>query len=278
MNTVAAPPPSTDEIAAEVLAVLDRRGQLEPISARPSGLDLASAYEVAAAVRRQREQRGERMIGRKIGFTNTTIWAEYGVGAPIWGYVYDTTFRTLADLDGRFDISALIEPRIEPEIVFRLCRTPEPVMDERALLSCVEWVAHGFEIVQSIFPGWRFTAADTVAAFGLHGALLVGPQVAVRPETAADWYDALAGFEISLTRDGEAADHGRASNVLSGGPLTALRHLVEVLAADPASPPLASGEIITTGTVTRAFPITAGETWSTKFKGLKLPGATVHFV
>jgi 2-oxo-3-hexenedioate decarboxylase len=275
MNSIALTP---DETAAEVLAVIDRRGQIEPLSERPSGLDLASAYEAAAAVRRLREQRGERVVGRKIGFTNTTIWAEYNLGAPIWGYVYDTTLHRLADLDGRFDISALVEPRIEPEIMVGISRAPEPGMDERALLSCIEWVAHGFEVVQSIFPGWRFTAADTVAAFGLHGALLVGPQAAVMPETTAEWHDALAGFEIALTRDGEAADHGRASNVLAGGPLTALRHLVEVLAADLSAPPLAAGEVVSTGTLTRALPIEAGETWSTKLSGIALSGVTVTVV
>lgn len=124
----------------------------------------------------------------------------------------------------------------------------------------------------------RFTAADTVAAFGLHGALLVGPQVVVRPETAARWYETLAGFEIGLLRDGEAVDHGRASNVLGGGPLTALRHLVGVLAADPEAPPLTAGEIVSTGTLTRALPIRGGETWSTSLNGLSLPGASISFL
>jgi 2-oxo-3-hexenedioate decarboxylase len=39
--------------------------------------------------------RGERVIGRKIGFTNRTIWAEYAVYAPMWGFVFDTTVRDL---------------------------------------------------------------------------------------------------------------------------------------------------------------------------------------
>ncbi len=47
-------------------------------------------------------------------------------------------------------------------------------------------------------------------------------------------------------------ERGQGSNVL-GGPLSALRHLVELLARDPHNPPLQAGEIITTGTLTRAF-------------------------
>lgn len=52
MNTTAYLSSKPDDIAAEVLAVMDRREQIEPISNRHSGLDLSSAYEIAAEVRR----------------------------------------------------------------------------------------------------------------------------------------------------------------------------------------------------------------------------------
>ena len=90
--------------------------------------------------------------------------------------MYDTTVRNLADLGGAFPLAGLAEPRIEPEIVFGLARAPAQGMDDAALIGCVEWVAHGFELVQSIFPNWKFSPADTVAANGLHGALLIGPR------------------------------------------------------------------------------------------------------
>jgi 2-oxo-3-hexenedioate decarboxylase len=57
-----------------------------------------------------------------------------------------------------------------------------------------------------------------------------------------------------------------------------LRHLAEALAQDPLSPPLASGEIVTTGTLTRAFPVAAGDEWSTKLSGIPLEGARIRFV
>jgi len=262
-------------LAREVLLALDEERQIEPLSDRHPQLDLASAYRVAAAVRRLREDRGEPVVGRKIGFTNTTIWPEYGVHAPIWGYVYATTLHRLGPGSEPFDISRLVEPRIEPEIMLSLAKAPEPGMNERALLSCVDWVAHGFEIVQSIFPGWRFGAADTVAAFGLHGALFVGPPEAVTSANADLWRERLATFTISLLRDGVTADEGRAANVLGGGPLSALRHLVELLADGGENPPLSPGEIISTGTLTRALPIAPGERWSTRLDGAPLPGAAL---
>jgi 2-oxo-3-hexenedioate decarboxylase len=267
-------PIDVEAIAAEVFAALASGRQIGSFSARLPGFTLDDAYRVTPAVRRMREARGERPVGRKIGFTNRIMWTEYKVYAPIWGYVYDRTVRDLAEIEGIFPLAGLCEPRIEPEIVFALATVPEPGMDERALLACIAWVAHGFEIVQSIFPGWEFSAADTVAAFGLHGALLIGPRHRVAGDAEA-WTRTLSSFDIDLKREGAVADHGRGANVL-GGPLSALRHLVDLLARDPVNPPLGAGEIITTGTLTRALPVMPSETWTTALAGVVLDGIGVR--
>jgi 2-oxo-3-hexenedioate decarboxylase len=147
-------------------------------------------------------------------------------------------------------------------------------MDEAALLDCIEWAGHGFEIVHSIFPGWRFSAADCVAAQGLHGAFLLGPRQDI--DRNPDWLRALSAFEITLLRNGAPVGRGHATDVLDG-PLSALRHLVALLADDQCNPPLAAGEIITTGSVTKAFPIVAGERWNTEIEGLPLVGISLLF-
>ena len=262
-------------VAAEAFAVLNTGRQIAPFSARLAHFDLDEAYRVTAAVRQMRETRGELPLGRKIGFTNRTIWDEYQIGAPMWGYIYDRTVHDLADVGPAVSLAGLAEPRIEPEIIFGLAAAPAPGMDERALLGCVDWVAHGFELVQSIFPRWEFTLPDTVAAYGLHGKLLIGPRHPIG-DTIDDWARDLSTFGIDLRRDGTVVDQGRASNVL-GGPLSALRHLVEVLANDPVNPPLAAGEIVTTGTLTRAFPVAPGETWTTEPSGVALDGVSIRF-
>jgi 2-oxo-3-hexenedioate decarboxylase len=266
---------SVQVVAAEAFDLLDSGRQVAPFSSRLPRFDLDDAYRVTAAVRQMRETRGEIPLGRKIGFTNRTIWDEYQIGAPMWGYIYNRTVRDLADLGTTVSLAGLAEPRIEPEIIFGLAMAPEPGMDERALLGCIDWVAHGFELVQSIFPQWEFTLPDTVAAYGLHGMLLVGPRHTL-VEHGGDWLGNLSTFGIDLTRDGTVIDQGRAANVL-GGPLSALRHLVEVLASDPVNPPLAAGEIVTTGTLTRAFPVAPGETWTTELSGIALDGIAIRF-
>ncbi len=262
-----------EAIAREALDAVEGSRPIALFSARFPAFDLDAAYEAVALAHRLRAARGARAVGRKIGFTNRTIWAEYGVYAPIWGYLYEHSVKDIAAIDGVYALGALAEPRIEPEVVFGLGATPAPGMDERGLLGCIDWLAHGFEIVQSIFPGWRFTPPDAVAAFGLHGGLLLGPR---HPIAGADWYSALSRFGIELRRGGAVVERGKAADVL-GGPLSALRHLVDLLARDPVNPPLAAGEMVTTGTLTRALPVAPGEAWSTRLSDIALEPIAIRF-
>src|SRR5262245_35041304 len=94
-------------IAAEAFAVLGTGRQVAPFSSRHDGFDLPAAYRAAALVHEQRLARGEKPVGRKIGFTNRTIWAEYDVWAPIWGHMYDRTVHDLASLGGTFALAGL---------------------------------------------------------------------------------------------------------------------------------------------------------------------------
>ena len=77
-------------------------------------------------------------------------------------------------------LAPFVQPRLEPEIMFGFARAPRAGMSEAELAGCIEWVAHGFEIVHTHFDGWRFRHADTVADFALHGRLFVGPRGADR--------------------------------------------------------------------------------------------------
>jgi 2-oxo-3-hexenedioate decarboxylase len=269
-------PVDPEAIASELFAILGTGRQIPSLSAQYPELSLDDAYQIANIVRGLRESRGERVVGRKIGFTNRAAWVNFSVASPIWGYIYDRTVHDLTEESPAFSLQGLSEPRIEPELVLALDSAPIPGMDEQALLGCVAWVAAGFEIVYSVFPGWTFTAADAVAAFGVHGALLIGPRHQVS-QNGGPWREVISAFEVDLKRGGESMAHGHAQDVL-GGPLTALRHLVDVLADDHASPSLAAGEIVTTGTLTRAFPIAAGEEWATSMSGIPLDGISVRLV
>jgi 2-oxo-3-hexenedioate decarboxylase len=50
-----------------------------------------------------------------------------------------------------------------------------------------------------------------------------------------------------------------------------------VLAKQPRANALQAGELVTTGTLTGAHPVHAGQTWSTVLEGIALPGMSVRF-
>ena len=205
----------------------------------------------------RRRAQGWQPVGRKIGFTNRTIWPRYGVYQPMWAHVWTRTVHFARDGKASLPLQGFVQPRIEPEMVFKL-KAPVPLTDDpAAVLASVEWMAPGFEIVQSHFPDWKFAAADCAAAFGLHGALVVGAPVAVTDANRAALAAALPAFEVTLSRGDAVIDRGVGSNVLDS-PALALAHLARLLADQPQAPKLAAGEIVTTGTITDAWPVAAG--------------------
>ncbi|MGQ2978918.1 MAG: 2-keto-4-pentenoate hydratase [Polaromonas sp.] len=253
----------------------------------PAGVpaDLPAGYAAALAVRAARIAAGEGPAGYKVGFTNRTIWPRYQVYAPIWGTVWQ---GSLSQVDaagpnaGVLSLAGLCEPRIEPEIVFGLRAAPVPGCTLAQLADAVAWVAHGFEIVHTHFPGWKFSAAQAVADEGLHGRLLVGQRVELPPGAAPQALaEALSGIRLRLYGDGVLKDQGTGAHVLDG-PLQALLHFVNELRALPGAPLLQAGDLVTTGTLTDAWPVSPGQTWHTELQGSgpladQLSGLSVRF-
>jgi 2-oxo-3-hexenedioate decarboxylase len=262
-------PEQRDALAQALLAARDGARLMALPTARLGGLSLAEAYAVADATRSLRIARGELPRGYKIGFTNRGIWSRYGVHAPIWAPVWDGTLTLLSGTDATLSLAGLVQPRIEPEIVFGFARAPSAGMDAVELAGCIAWVAHGIEVVHTHFDGWKFQAADTVADFGLHGRLLVGPRVPAQRFT--DLATELAGLDLQLSCDGQAVDAGRGSAVLDG-PLQALGSWVDAMAAQPQAWPIQAGDVVTTGTLTDAWPLTAGQQWQTALSDARLTG------
>jgi 2-keto-4-pentenoate hydratase len=248
---------------------------IAPLSDGDPSLDEDGAYAIAREIHARRLRRGEQPVGRKIGFTNRTVWAEYQASGPIWGHVYDSTVLRAPTGEVTLAVGHLLQPRIEPEIQLHFARTPPLTRDEGAILDCIDWIAQGFEVVQSPFPDWRFRVVDTIAASALHGALVVGRPVAV--SEIEDCAAKLRSFTVTLSRNGVPQATGSGANVLDS-PLLAFAYLVEVLAEQSRFAPVQAGEIVSTGSLTAVPPVTPGETWSTTLDGISLPGLSVSLV
>jgi 2-oxo-3-hexenedioate decarboxylase len=177
--------PLTPEL---LLAAMDagqtvQRDQTLPIT------DWADGERVAQAIVALRRARGDRPIGWKVGLTNLSAWPRLGIDRPIWGRIYDRTVTLLDSTRAELFLDGLSTPRIEPEIVVGLARTPA-ADTPLALIEACAWIAHGFEIVHTPYPDWRSVPMESHAAQAMHAALIVGPRL--RPDQLADSPAALA--------------------------------------------------------------------------------------
>lgn len=264
---------STIALAERLLAALDRNECTALPSAQAGGLPLDQAYAVAQRLAQLRIARGERPRGWKIGFTNRSIWDRYGVHAPIWGPVWDSTAALLDGASANVSLAGFSQPRLEPEVVFGFATAPAAGMSLDELRACLAWVAHGLEIVHTHFADWRFTLPDTVADFALHGWIRVGPRVDVQgwPTLATD----LAAMQVELLCDGVVKDRGTGSVVLDG-PLHALKQWIDAMAVTTPAWRVAAGEFVTTGTITDAWPLLPGQHWQTRLSDARLVALSLH--
>jgi 2-keto-4-pentenoate hydratase len=225
-----------------------------------------------------RTVRGEQPVGMKIGFTNRSIWPLYNVSHPIWAPVYRETVIHTLNNETEIRLQRVCEPRIEPEIVLGFKANAQPNSNSMEdVFATLDWVAHGFEIVQSPFANWKFTAAEAFAAQGLHSRLVIGSKVSIPGLTnnALVFNQWLTALRVTLRCDGQAVATGRGSNVLDS-PLQALCHLLTEL--NKRGQHLVPGAIITTGTLTDAMPITSGELWETQFEQNSLPNLRLKLI
>jgi len=187
--------------------------------------------------------------------------------------VYDRTLVEATDNQAALVLEGLCQPRIEPEICFKLRAAPRSASIED-LLAAIEWVAHCVEIVQCDQPGWKTSLDHSISSNGLHGRLILGSRVPI--ERLPDLQAGLPRMEIMLRKGDAIVDHGVGEIVL-GSPLAALGYLVRLLSTQPSAPPLLAGEIVSTGTLTDAHPVAPREAWSTEIQGLPLSGMQLNF-
>jgi 2-oxo-3-hexenedioate decarboxylase len=247
------------EIANEISSAISLAKQIEPFSKRSIILSTQEAYDVATIVGRNLGI--SKVVGRKIGFTNRNIWNIYGVGEPIWGPITKNSISFLETNFLKVDLSQFCEPRIEPEVV--ICLKHKPEYGPKGTEIYIDWVAPAFEIVDSIYPNWKFSLTDAIASGGLHGCLVVGKKFRVNNLTEND----LINVKVSLYKSGALEEQGTGANVLEG-PISAIRYLHEGLIKIKNQSLLSAGNIITTGTMTDAKSIYSKEEWGAKFEGV----------
>ncbi len=245
------------ELADALYWAEKRREPIEPLTERYPELTVADAYAIQAEVIARKVREGARVVGKKIGLTSPAMQQMLGVDQPDYGYLLD--WMEVAD-GGRIELGHLIQPRIEGEIAFVLRRDlvgPEVEVEE--VLEATEYVVPALEVIDSRIRDWRIRLADTIADNASSGVFVLGKQ-----RWGVSGLD-LATVQMVLRCNGKDVLQGVGSAVL-GHPARAVAWLARALSAFGER--LRAGEVILSGSLGAARPVTSGDLIEADFQQL----------
>lgn len=175
-------------LARSWLADYDARG-VQASSAIPVSLTIAEAYQLQAEIARIREERGERVVGYKVGCVSRVIQEQLGVSEPVFGRLYATEL-----LGSGATLSALHYPNlaIEGELAVRLAHDllKSPLSREaldRAVVAVFPVIElHRYHLRKDLAPG-----PQLVVSSGMQAGLVL-PEAEARTPLDLDASDRLS--------------------------------------------------------------------------------------
>ncbi|WP_240722646.1 2-keto-4-pentenoate hydratase [Kocuria rosea] len=243
--------------AEQTLAAARRdRRSLDPFTDAHPDLDEEWGYAVQSLDRARRTTAGEEIIGAKLGLTSTAKQQRMNIDRPIVGFLTDVMHLPAAK---PLDLTAWIQPRIEPEIAFVLGRAVNAPVDLAGAAAAVEAVAAAAEIVDSRYTGYRFGLPDVLADNTSAAAYLLADPRSLR--AVGD----LAALRCEVMVDG-CTVHTATGAAILGHPLRALVHLSEHVAA--CGETLPAGSVVLAGAMTDAVPLIQGTNFLLRTHGL----------
>lgn len=234
--------------AALVLREARESGALAaPFTDVEPGLDASWGYDVEVLDRAERRARGELVVGAKLGLTSAAKQQRMGIDVPVVGFLTSTMLLP----PGEVDPARWVQPRVEPEIVFRTGAVIDRALPLADVTSYVDAVAAGAEVLDSRYAGYRFRLPDVLADNTSAAGVVLGPWLPV----GAD----LASVACSVAVDGEVVHEATGAAIL-GDPWRALVALSEHLADRGESLP--AGSVVLAGALTDAVPLVAGSRYA----------------
>jgi len=228
------------------------------LSQRYPNMSVSDAYAVQAENIGRREAKGARIVGYKIGLTSVAMQKMMNVDTPDYGHLLDDMVIPEAV---PIDTTALVQPRVEPELAFILGSD----LPMRPITVADVWRATAFvmpclEVIDSRYAGWQITFEDTVADNASSARVVLGGSPcapAVLPN--------LAGRGVVLRVRGHVVETGALGAVM-GNPVNAVAWLATELAAHGVA--MRAGDIVLSGSPTRAVDVKAGDHVEATFEGI----------
>ncbi|QIL79668.1 4-oxalocrotonate decarboxylase [Diaphorobacter sp. HDW4A] len=208
--------------------------------------NLVEAYEIQRASIARRIERGEKMVGIKLGFTSRAKMIQMGVDSLIWGLLTDAM---LEEEGAVVDLKRYIHARVEPEVCFITKKSIDGPLTSLEAVDYLEAVAPAMELIDSRYRNFKFTLEDVVADNCSSAGLVVGP-----------WsrnFDALANAGVRMQINGRNAQVGSTAAIL-GQPLRSIVQASRLLHGAEMSLP--AGSLIMAGAATAAEALAPGVT------------------
>lgn len=246
-----------DSVATELLACEAQRRDRVKFTDEWPELDVETGYQIQDETLRRRIERGEKLIGVKLGLTSRAKQRRMNVDTPFVAWLTDAMILPAGDPVPQ---DALIHPRIEPEIVFVMReRLQGPGVTCAQAMAAVDYVLGGVEIIDSRYKDFKFAAGDVIAD-NASSAAFVTAGVTLPPD-AID----LTTEAVLMEVDGEIVDSATGAAV-QGHPGEALA----LAANDLANRGLAieAGWIVLTGGITDAVFAPPGSSIAAHFASL----------
>lgn len=105
------------EIAEKLVKTEDSHTWMPKLTDTYENMDITDSYKIQSEVFRLKTQRGESVIGKKIGLTSEGIRQQIGVFEPDFSLISDGNFLRNGDF---LDLDKMNIPRLEPELTFVL--------------------------------------------------------------------------------------------------------------------------------------------------------------
>ena len=240
---------------------------IPPITETEGITDVKTAYAIQQHWTDMRLERGEKIVGRKIGLTSKAIQQQLGVNEPDYGTLWQSSFYPAKNGNVSIPARDFLQPRIEGEVAFRIGKPlREPGITPEQVLDATEACAMGIEIVASRIADWRIKLVDTIADNASYGGFTLGPWDKGMLE--AD----LGGLVMMIHHNGTLAAEGLGAAAL-GHPATSTAWLANKLLEFGVS--LEPGDIVISGGITKMLPVKAGDEFVFSLTGQ--PSLTVTF-
>ena len=237
---------------------LRARRTIEPLTDQEPGITIEDAYRISLQLLQQRQDDGEKIIGKKIGVTSKAVQDMLQVDQPDFGYLTD---RMVYNNGDEMPISSeMIQPRAEGEIAFILKHDlAGPGITNAAVLRATECVMPCFEIVDSRIRDWKIRIQDTIADNASCGSFMLGDR-AVNPRNVD-----LVTCGMVHTKNGEVIATGAGAAAL-GSPVNCVAWLANTLGEFGIK--LLAGEVILSGSLVPLHPIVPGDSMGLSIGGI----------